>query len=198
MHQRVLAVAVMFLVSVVLANGGTAVSYAAGKEETSKTKSVRSQEPKQVFDAHEAYVRYHFKDADMDFTFGSLVLGATVNHGCEIGEEDLPRTVERRVGDLFHERVGFAIEDAIALLDHRAADHHLVASGAVAVDRAQHAAALDDRGAGLGEDGDRRVLGQGVAQLEPGARGDEPDPGVGAHAHHRAAAQPQPAAALLQ
>jgi len=86
MHQRVLAVAVMFLASVVLANGGTGVSYAAGKEETSKTKSVRSQERKQVFDAHEASVRYHFKDADMDFTFGSLVLGATVNHGCEIGE----------------------------------------------------------------------------------------------------------------
>jgi pimeloyl-ACP methyl ester carboxylesterase len=47
---------------------------------------VRSQEPKKVFDAHETCVRYRFKDADMDFTFGSLVLGATVNHGCEIGE----------------------------------------------------------------------------------------------------------------
>ncbi|MFH1595446.1 MAG: alpha/beta hydrolase [Pseudomonadota bacterium] len=86
MHQRVLAVAVMFLASVVLANGGTAVSYAAGKEETSKTKSARSKEPKKVFDAHETYVRYHFKDSDMDFTFGSIALGAAVNHGCEIGE----------------------------------------------------------------------------------------------------------------
>ena len=47
---------------------------------------MQSQEQKQVFDAHEASVRYHFKDPDMDFTFGSLVLGATVNHGCEIGE----------------------------------------------------------------------------------------------------------------
>ncbi len=83
MHKRVLAVAVMFLVSVVLTNG---VSAAAGKKETSKTTSVPSKEQKQVFDAHEAYVRYHFKDSDMDFTFGSLVLGATVNHGCEIGE----------------------------------------------------------------------------------------------------------------
>ena len=86
MHQRVLTVAVIFLASVVLTNGGIGVSYAAEKQETSKTESVRSQEPKQVFDAHEAYVRYHFKDPDMDFTFGSLVLGATVNHGCEIGE----------------------------------------------------------------------------------------------------------------
>jgi len=86
MPHSVLAVAVMFLMSVVLTNGGTAVSYAAGKQETSKTESVRSQEQKQAFDAHEASGRYHFKDPDMDFTFGSLVLGATVNHGCEIGE----------------------------------------------------------------------------------------------------------------
>ncbi|WP_459934794.1 alpha/beta hydrolase family protein [Fundidesulfovibrio butyratiphilus] len=35
---------------------------------------------------HTPYVRYHFDDADMDFTFGSLVLGATGNQGCEIGE----------------------------------------------------------------------------------------------------------------
>jgi len=86
MHRRVLAVAVMFLMSVVLTNGGTGVSYAAGKQETSKTTAVRSQEQKKVFDAHEAHVRYHFKEPDMDFTFGSLALGATVNHGCEIGE----------------------------------------------------------------------------------------------------------------
>ena len=86
MHHRVLTVAVIFLMFVVLTNGGTGVSSAAGKEETAKTTSVQSQEPKQVFDAHEASVRYHFNDPDMDFTFGSLVLGATVNHGCEIGE----------------------------------------------------------------------------------------------------------------
>ncbi|HML59821.1 MAG TPA: acetylxylan esterase [Solidesulfovibrio sp.] len=35
---------------------------------------------------HAPYVRYHFDDPDMDFTFGSVVLGSTVNHGCEIGE----------------------------------------------------------------------------------------------------------------
>jgi alpha-beta hydrolase superfamily lysophospholipase len=85
-YKRVLAVAVMFLVSVVLTKGGTGVSSAAGRKEASKTTSVPSEEPKKVFDAHEAYVRYHFKDPDMDFTFGSLALGATVNHGCEIGE----------------------------------------------------------------------------------------------------------------
>jgi pimeloyl-ACP methyl ester carboxylesterase len=86
MPKRVLVVVVMFLVPVVLTNGGMGFSFAAGTPETSKTESVPSQEQKKVFDAHEAYVRYHFKDPDMDFTFGSLVLGATVNHGCEIGE----------------------------------------------------------------------------------------------------------------
>jgi pimeloyl-ACP methyl ester carboxylesterase len=86
MYRRFLAVAVMVLMPVVLTHGGTGVSSAAGKKETAKTPSAPSQEPKQVFDAHEASVRYHFKDPDMDFTFGSLVLGATVNHGCEIGE----------------------------------------------------------------------------------------------------------------
>ncbi len=43
MYHRVLAVAVMFLVSVVLTNGGTGVSSAAVKQETSKTEAVGSQ-----------------------------------------------------------------------------------------------------------------------------------------------------------
>jgi para-nitrobenzyl esterase len=37
-------------------------------------------------DSHSAYVQYHFKDAEMDFIFGSLFLAAAVNHGAEIGE----------------------------------------------------------------------------------------------------------------
>jgi hypothetical protein len=86
MFKKFLAVAVMFLVSVVLTNGGTGVSYAAEKKKTTKTKSVQSMENKKVFDAHDTGVRYHFKDTDMDFNFGTLVLGSTVNHGVEIGE----------------------------------------------------------------------------------------------------------------
>ncbi len=39
-----------------------------------------------VFDAHDTGVRYHFSDSDMDFHFGTLVLGSAVNHGVEIGE----------------------------------------------------------------------------------------------------------------
>ena len=43
-------------------------------------------------------------------------------HGREIGEIGFARAVERRVGDLLEERVGLAIDDAIALLDRGAAD----------------------------------------------------------------------------
>ncbi len=37
------------------------------------------------FDAHEAYIRLHFDDNEMEFAF-TLIVGATGNHGCEIGE----------------------------------------------------------------------------------------------------------------
>lgn len=38
-----------------------------------------------TFDCHEPYVQMHFADTEMDFAF-ALILGATMNHGCEIGE----------------------------------------------------------------------------------------------------------------
>ncbi len=41
---------------------------------------------KKVFDAHATTFNYFFKEGDMDFHFGNLVLGATVNGGAEIGE----------------------------------------------------------------------------------------------------------------
>jgi len=44
------------------------------------------QESKKVFDAHDTGLRYHFTDSDMDFHFGTLVLGSAVNHGVELGE----------------------------------------------------------------------------------------------------------------
>lgn len=53
MFKRVLAVVVMFLVSVVLTNGGTGVSHAAGEKDTSKTKPAQSKEKKETFDAHD-------------------------------------------------------------------------------------------------------------------------------------------------
>jgi pimeloyl-ACP methyl ester carboxylesterase len=59
----------------------------AGNNERSPDKKVEQDNAqKKLFDAHESYVRYHFKDPDMDFSFGSLILGATINQGSEIGE----------------------------------------------------------------------------------------------------------------
>jgi len=86
MHKKILAVAIMLLVSVVLTQGGSGVSHAAEKNEASKTRPAQGTEMKKVFDAHDTGVRYHFTDTDMDFNFGTLVLGSAVNHGVEIGE----------------------------------------------------------------------------------------------------------------
>jgi hypothetical protein len=86
MYNRILIISVMFLASVFLTNAGTGISHAAGKKETQKGKTAQSTGTKKVFDAHDTNVRYHFSDTDMDFNFGTLVLGSTVNHGVEIGE----------------------------------------------------------------------------------------------------------------
>jgi pimeloyl-ACP methyl ester carboxylesterase len=85
MYKKVMAAVFMFLLSIFLTNAGTGISHAAENKKTTKTKSVQS-EQKKVFDAHDTGVRYHFNDTDMDFNFGTLVLGSTVNHGVEIGE----------------------------------------------------------------------------------------------------------------
>lgn len=39
-----------------------------------------------AFDAHAGTFNYFFKDGDMDFHFGNLILGSAVNGGVEIGE----------------------------------------------------------------------------------------------------------------
>jgi len=39
-----------------------------------------------VVDPHAPHVSFHFQDKEMDFAFGSLILGATSAGGCEIGE----------------------------------------------------------------------------------------------------------------
>ncbi|HWR38877.1 MAG TPA: alpha/beta hydrolase [Patescibacteria group bacterium] len=66
---------VILLLFMVATAGGLNLATAAENPETKK-----------VFDAHDTGVRYHFTDTDMDFNFGTLVLGATVNHGVETGE----------------------------------------------------------------------------------------------------------------
>lgn len=82
MLKKVWMVAVIFLISVFLAGYGEMGNAFA----TPKKNAAAVKKQKKAFDAHESYVRYHFQDPDMDFTFGSLVLGATGNHGVEIGE----------------------------------------------------------------------------------------------------------------
>ncbi len=42
--------------------------------------------PEGSVDPHTSYVRYHFQDKEMDFVFGSLLLGASLNQGFEMGE----------------------------------------------------------------------------------------------------------------
>jgi alpha-beta hydrolase superfamily lysophospholipase len=37
------------------------------------------------FDAHAPFAKMHFNDTEMEFAF-ALILGATMNHGCEVGE----------------------------------------------------------------------------------------------------------------
>jgi len=49
-------------------------------------KDVAAMEGSKAFDAHATAFSYFFDDGDMDFHFGNLVLGSTVNHGAEIGE----------------------------------------------------------------------------------------------------------------
>ena len=43
-------------------------------------------------------------------------------HSRQLREEGLARAIERGVGDLFHQGVGFAIDDPVALLDRGVAD----------------------------------------------------------------------------
>ena len=58
----------------------------------------------------------------LHITVGVALIDDQERHGREIGEVRLAGTIERRVGEFLEECVGFAIDDAIALLDHRAAD----------------------------------------------------------------------------
>lgn len=85
MSRTNVVITVIFL-SVALLTGSlfTGVALAAENEEAlSNTREKEAEEDK--FDAHESYTKLHFDDNEMDFAL-TLVLGATMNHGCEIGE----------------------------------------------------------------------------------------------------------------
>ena len=51
-----------------------------------KAQTALAAEGGKAFDAHATAFSYFFKDGDMDFHFGNLVLGSAVNAGVEIGE----------------------------------------------------------------------------------------------------------------
>ena len=79
--------AVVFFTSVLIMScGGVDNCFASQNKEAPGAEATRANEQKKVFDAHDTNIRYHFNDTDMDFNFGTLVLGSAVNHGVEIGE----------------------------------------------------------------------------------------------------------------
>jgi hypothetical protein len=65
---------------------GTSFVCAAEKKEVLNSKPEQNKPPEKAVDPHVGYFRFYFQDEKMDYIFGSVILGATVNHGCEIGE----------------------------------------------------------------------------------------------------------------
>jgi hypothetical protein len=87
MLKKVCLTVVMMLLFVVLTGyWGNSVIFAAEKQEAPNSKSVETGVSEKAVDPHVGYFRFYFQDEKMDYVFGSLILGATVNHGCEIGE----------------------------------------------------------------------------------------------------------------
>jgi len=82
----VLVIVALLLAMVVIASGMHSQTSAAENTTAVTPKSGGNIQTNTVFDAHDTAIRYYFNDKDMDFHFGSLVLGSTVNHGAEIGE----------------------------------------------------------------------------------------------------------------
>ena len=78
--------AVLLSFAVLTGHWQTGVVCAAEKKKALNTKADHNAKPEKAVAPHTAHVRFHFQDPEMDFVFGSLILGATVNHGCEIGE----------------------------------------------------------------------------------------------------------------
>jgi hypothetical protein len=85
-NVAVVILSVILSVIIVAAPWDTRVARATEKEEVPNREREQNKGPEGAVDSHAAHVRSHFQDPEMDFVFGSLVLGATVNHGCEFGE----------------------------------------------------------------------------------------------------------------
>lgn len=80
MHQKSSVLAICFVVFAGLV-GLQGPGMAATDKEITPGRA-----PERTVDPHVAHTGFRFKDTAMDFVFGSLILGSTVNHGCEIGE----------------------------------------------------------------------------------------------------------------
>lgn len=77
----------MVSLALILLAGTLTSSYClAASQDAAGKKTADAGEQKKSFDAHDTGIKYHFDDTDMDFNFGTLVLGSAVNHGLEIGE----------------------------------------------------------------------------------------------------------------
>jgi predicted TIM-barrel fold metal-dependent hydrolase len=87
MSKKVTIIKVMLLSFMVLTSYRQAgVVYAAEIIQSQNSKKEQNKETSKVIDPHAANVRYQFQDTEMDFVFGGMILSATMNHGCEIGE----------------------------------------------------------------------------------------------------------------
>lgn len=87
MSKKILIVAMLLLAfSLPISHRRPSVACAADEGNPLKSEAERNGQGERAVDPHAAYMRFHFQDLEMDFVFGSMVLGATMNHGCEIGE----------------------------------------------------------------------------------------------------------------
>lgn len=86
MKSRSRLTAMVFLASILLTGTLASNHCLAAPQEAAGKKTAEAGKQKRSFDAHDTGIRFHFNDTDMDFHFGTLVLGAAVNHGVEMGE----------------------------------------------------------------------------------------------------------------
>lgn len=87
MSKKLLIAVIMFLAFILLPiHRGTGVVCALEKNEALNSKTLQNGAAEKAVDPHASYVRYQFQDLEMDFVFGGMILSATMNHGCEIGE----------------------------------------------------------------------------------------------------------------
>ncbi|PKL60607.1 MAG: alpha/beta hydrolase [Methanomicrobiales archaeon HGW-Methanomicrobiales-4] len=86
MFKKIHVIGVLLLTLVIMTCGVTGQTSQVENKTVVVPTADESTDANTVFDAHDTGVRYHFNDTDMDFNFGTLVLGSAVNHGVEIGE----------------------------------------------------------------------------------------------------------------